>query len=382
MVSLVVLLSGLATEAAIIFWIRQHWVLERRQKFVVKSAGWLLVAFLLGAFMLEYRGFNQLFPRAVARTWDSLSIAWVLLTVPGVLLMGLLKLGSQVVTRIWPRHEEARRKFLRVVPAVAWATPPAVIGYGVYIARNVLRLREERIKLRDLPPELDGLKIAQLTDIHLGEFVSLRQLEVAVAMANEARPRIALVTGDLITTEQDPLDECLKALRLLRADAGVFGCMGNHEVYAGVQDYVEREGARGGIKFLRDEAQQLRFGKTILNLAGVDYQNWRRPYLSGAEKLTVASAFNVLLSHNPDVFPMAVRKGFPLTFAGHTHGGQVRVEILNRDLNMARFFTPYVDGVYRDGSSAIFVSRGIGTIGVPVRLGAPPELALIELCRA
>ena len=93
-------------------------------------------------------------------------------------------------------------------------------------------------------------------------------------------------------------------------------------------------------------------------------------------------ALNLLLSHNPDVFPTAVKKGFDLTISGHTHGGQVRVEILRQDLNVARFFTPYVDGLYREGRSSIFVSRGIGTIGMPARLGAPPEVALLRLCRS
>jgi predicted MPP superfamily phosphohydrolase len=97
--------------------------------------------------------------------------------------------------------------------------------------------------------------------------------------------------------------------------------------------------------------------------------------------LVKSDAFNVLLSHNPDVFPVAARQGYQLTLAGHTHGGQVRVEILHRDVNIARFFTPYVDGLYENGSSSIFVSRGIGTIGIPARLGAAPEVALLKLCR-
>jgi len=92
-------------------------------------------------------------------------------------------------------------------------------------------------------------------------------------------------------------------------------------------------------------------------------------------------ALNVLLQHNPDVFPVAAQQGFGLTVSGHTHGGQVNVEILRQNLNVARVFTPYVDGIYKKGNSTIFVSRGIGTIGMPVRLGAPPEVALIRLCR-
>jgi predicted MPP superfamily phosphohydrolase len=78
---------------------------------------------------------------------------------------------------------------------------------------------------------------------------------------------------------------------------------------------------------------------------------------------------------------VAARQGFQVTIAGHTHGGQVRVEILHQDFNIARFYTPYVDGLYRDGASSIFVSRGIGTIGLPARLGSPPEVALLRLRR-
>jgi len=87
-----------------------------------------------------------------------------------------------------------------------------------------------------------------------------------------------------------------------------------------------------------------------------------------------------LLSHNPDVFDVAARQGWDLTIAGHTHGGQISVEILDQQLSASRFFTPYVYGLYRQGRSSIWVTRGIGTVGVPARIGAPPEVALIKLC--
>ena len=134
------------------------------------------------------------------------------------------------------------------------------------------------------------------------------------------------------------------------------------------------------MRFLRSAAAPLRFGNAVFNLAGVDYQQSRRRYLVGTEKLLVPGALNVLLSHNPDVFPVAARQGYDLTISGHTHGGQIRVELLSEDLNPGRFYTPYVDGVYRRGPASIFVSRGIGTIALPVRLGAPPEVSLLRLC--
>jgi len=264
---------------------------------------------------------------------------------------------------------------------VLLAAPPIVTGYGVFIQRLDLSLREQDLKFPGLPKELDGLRIAQLTDIHLGPFLSERELARAVDMANETRPHLALVTGDLITTAQDPLDNCLRQLARLRAERGVFGCMGNHEIYAEAEDYVEGHGARLGLRFLRSHAERLQFGGAEINLAGVDYQSSRKPYLVGADRLVAPGDFNILLSHNPDVFPVAARQGYNLTIAGHTHGGQVRVEILRQDLNIARFFTPYVDGLYRRGDAAVFVSRGIGTIGLPARIGAPPEINLLRLSR-
>ena len=93
-------------------------------------------------------------------------------------------------------------------------------------------------------------------------------------------------------------------------------------------------------------------------------------------------ALNVLLSHNPDVFPVAAQQGWDFTLAGHTHGGQVNFEILHYGMNVARFYTPYVYGLYTAGRSSIYVTRGIGTIGMPARLGAPPEISVLRLRKA
>jgi predicted MPP superfamily phosphohydrolase len=160
----------------------------------------------------------------------------------------------------------------------------------------------------------------------------------------------------------------------------VLGCLGNHEVYAEVEDYVATEGRRIGIEFLRHQSKQLRFGSAAINFAGVDYQKIHSRYLAGADRLIVPGAVNVLLSHNPDVFPVAAAQGYHLTIAGHTHGGQVDFEILHQHVNVARYFTPYVRGLYSHQKSSVYVSTGLGTIGVPVRIGAPPEVSVLRLC--
>jgi predicted MPP superfamily phosphohydrolase len=313
-------------------------------------------------------------------TWiKGLAMIWAMLTV--------LWIGGWIVWRVLaaivkPEHSSARRGFLKASGAALFLAPVAVTGYGVFVERMRIRLREQNIVIPGLAENLDGLRIVQLTDIHMGPFLSERELAHAVAMANETNAHLALVTGDMISFHRDPLDACLKQLSGLRAEAGIYGCLGNHEVYAQAEDYATEQGARLGIQYLRSQAVQLKFGGAAMNLAGVDYQRFHRPYLKGAEKMVAPGILNVLLSHNPDVFRKAAHQGYDLTIAGHTHGGQVRVEILRADLNVARFFTRYVDGLYQERGRSIFVSRGIGTIGMPARLGAPPEVALLRLCRS
>jgi hypothetical protein len=278
------------------------------------------------------------------------------------------------------RMDPGRRRFLSAAGNVLVASPLAAIGCG-FVARTDFRVREIDVPVAGLPAPLDGLRVLHLSDIHLSAFLSERQFARVIDASNGLGANLAVVTGDLISGVGDPLDACIRQLARLKADAGVFGCMGNHERYARGEAYVRSAAARFGIRFLRGEARPLRFGDATLNLAGVDYQSkaQQRFYLRGAEKLLAPGALNVLLSHNPDVFPVAARQGYNLMLSGHTHGGQVTVEILEQTLNPARFFTPFVHGLYRLGPAAAYVTRGIGTIGIPARIGALPEITVLRL---
>ena len=275
-----------------------------------------------------------------------------------------------------------RRRALNLAANLAMAGPFAALAYGSLVERTDFRVRDLDVPLPGLAPDLDGLRILQLSDIHLSPFLSEAELARAIDIAAGLGPHVAVITGDLISSPGDPLDACIRQLARIRAEAGVFGCMGNHERYAHVEDTTARAAAAVGIRFLRGHAQRLRFGGAVLNLAGVDYQTSTEPYLQKAGALVVPGACNVLLSHNPGVFPVAAGQGWNLTFSGHTHGGQVTVEILDQSLNPARLFTPYVHGLYRLGASALYVTRGIGAIGFPARIGAPPEITLLRLRKA
>ena len=278
----------------------------------------------------------------------------------------------------------SRRMVLRTATTAAMAAPFALAGFGSLVERTRFVVKEIDLPIPHLHPDLDGIRVAQISDLHVSPFLSVKQAGRVVDMTNELRPNLTLVTGDLITQAGDPLDATIAELGRLRAEAGVIGCLGNHEVYARCEDYATKESAKVGLRFLRQQQTTFRWGNGVLNIAGVDFQSFRsrKGYLPGAERLVLPGMANVLLSHNPDVFPVAVRAGYDAVIGGHTHGGQVTVEILQQTANLARFFTPYVAGLYRLNGRSCYVNAGIGTIGMPVRLGAPPEITLFRLRRA
>ena len=300
----------------------------------------------------------------------------------------------------------SRRYFFQAAGVLAGAVPFVSATYGFIGERLRFEVREVEIPIANLPPALDGLRITQLSDIHIGSYMPVAQVRRAVGMANELRGDLAVVTGDFVTGRTDPLEDCITELSRLRAPLGVWGCNGNHEIYARAEAEAATLFNRFGMKLLRHENAELTWKGSALNLIGVDYQRertrdgGRAPMLVGVEPLVRRDIPNILLSHNPNSFPRAAELGIELSLAGHTHGGQVRVEILDHRWSPAQFFTPYVPGLYRrpllnssllaeaevaalpHASSSVYVNRGLGTIGAPVRLGVPPEITLLTLRRA
>lgn len=315
---------------------------------------------------------RRMLPVAYRADWIPalLALWWLCLIWAGIVML---------LTHRIPAFRSDRREFLKRTTAVLCVAPAAVLATAV-ITRKNFHIKEVNLNFRDLPKDLQGLRLLQLSDIHLGTFFTANDLARVVDESNNLRADLAFITGDLITTRGDPLDRCLLELRLLRSTSGIWGCMGNHERFAEVQDYTQAAARKLDMNFLRHEAASLKFGDHRINIVGVDYQPRHAAYLENVEELISKDSFNLLLSHNPDVFPVAAKKGFDLTLAGHTHGGQINIEILGENLNVADFFTPYTKGLYTSGGSAIYVNSGLGTIGVPVRIGAPPEITLIRLC--
>ena len=298
-----------------------------------------------------------------------------------------------------------RRQFLQASTALAGAIPFGAGAYGFLIGRHDYRVHHVDLPISGLPRQLDGLRIAQLSDIHIGSYMSSAEVRRAVGMANDLKPDLSVVTGDFVTGPGDPLNACVSELARLKAPLGVWGCNGNHEICADAQEEAARLFVVHGMKLLRQENAELIWNGAKFNLIGVDYQLSRNSrgrrliMLAHTGGLVRRGIPNILLSHNPNSFPRSAELGIELMLTGHTHGGQVRVEILDDRFSPARFLTSYVAGLYKRplGSassltdeevwnaapsapaSLVYVNRGLGTIGAPVRLGVPPEISLLTL---
>ena len=363
-----------------------QWSLSRRMQGSVAPrwrrhvlwAGIAAGALVLSAVILSLPFMNRWVPFSPAIEWvKAIGLMWAICTMGAWAIDLIWRAGASMFSM---PHNPGRRLALQTGRAAALSVPAAMLGYGAFIERHHFRLVESRIEVPGLHKDLHGLRLVQLTDLHFGPFFSPRDLRYSIDMANSTRAHLALVTGDLISVYSDPLDACLELLRGLKGEAGVLGCLGNHEIAARCQDYAALHGAAAGIAFLRGAATSIRFGAAELNIGGVDYQPKSRPYLQRTASLVRKDRFNLLLSHNPDVFPVAAAQGWDLTLSGHTHGGQITVEILGMNANIARFYTPYVYGHYKKEGRQIYVSRGLGTVGIPSRFGAPPEVSLLTLC--
>lgn len=267
------------------------------------------------------------------------------------------------------------------VPATTAATATLVTAALVGLAAVRRNPMVSRVTLRfdDLPVEFDGYRIAQISDVHCGPFAPEGRVDRWVRRVNRLRADVVAVTGDLVTHGVEYVPAVARSLGNLRAVDGVFACMGNHD-YFGPGERLVRALEAGGVRVLRNDAEHIDRDGAKLAVAGVDDTWIGRADVRRALK-RAGDAFPVLLAHDPDLFPEAARHGARLTLSGHTHGGQVAVPFAWRRWNLANFVTRFSAGLHRLGESVLYVNRGIGWTGPPIRVGARAEIALITLRR-
>lgn len=242
-----------------------------------------------------------------------------------------------------------------------------------------LTVERVAVGLKKLPRELDGLRVVHLSDIHHSPFTGREQVERAIEVANGLQPDIIALTGDYVSHEREYVAPCAELLGRLRARAGVYAVLGNHDNWvdaALITDLFRAE----GIKVLVNEGMRFEHRGASFWLAGVN------DTMVGLEDLPLALAgssadeMKLLLAHNPVILRRAARAGVDLVLAGHTHGGQVTWR--SERSASGRVRRRILRGLGRRGETQIYVTRGIGTVVLPVRYGCRPEVSLLQLRRA
>ncbi len=334
-------------------------------------------------------GYHGLVP-VVGAPLKLFSTGWTLAAVM-VVLFGL----PLVLVRGWRERRRAaasatvdleRRSLLasagRAVPFVALGTSSA----GIVNGSSGFELREVEVRLKDLPTGLEGFRIGQITDIHVGPFISVEYVQAAVRAMDAAGVHLQVMTGDLID-DLGQLNETMAALAECRAPHGMLAVLGNHEHWRGIEEILEGYeviARRGGpVRLLVDASHVIDHGGQRLRVVGVDYPLGRGPGVKDRlMKRSAEVAFQgispdevvLCLTHHPSFFPHAAQRGAHLTLAGHTHGGQVAL----LGIPLFGFAFEFMLGRYRWKDRHLYVSGGTGH-WLPFRMGVPPEVTIFTL---
>ncbi len=277
------------------------------------------------------------------------------------------------------RHTSTRREFLRLFSLAAGMG--ALSGMGGLYAWQVepywLRVERVSVRLPRLPGAAEGLRIVQLSDIHLGPYVTLDHVATAVQMAAALQPDLFVLTGDFVSGSAAYLKPAIELLRLLRAPLGTYAVLGNHDHWTN-PSAIRRHLSEAHVQVLSNRSVRLVGGDEGLWLAGVDDVWERRDDLHAALADVPAKACVLALVHEPDFADESAQAGIALQLSGHSHGGQVRLPVIGAPV-LPHLGRRYPIGLQRASSTWVYTSRGIGVIYPPIRLNCPPEVTFLTL---
>lgn len=240
---------------------------------------------------------------------------------------------------------------------------------------NTLEIERVTITLERLPKKLDGLRIAHLSDFHHSPFTDLEHIENAVRTANELEPDMFVLTGDFVSHESEYVTPAAEVIGKLESEHGSFACLGNHDHWTDAE-LVTKELEAKGVRVLVNEGLRFTARGVSFWLCGVDDHMVKRTDVKAALHGSFPDEMKMMLAHNPVIVRQAARYGVDVMFSGHTHGGQVKIREKEKKILAHRRLS---SGLHRRKDTQIYITRGIGTVVLPVRYQCPPEISLIEL---
>ena len=281
----------------------------------------------------------------------------------------------------------AEAPLFRAITLVGCGIVGLTFLYGYTLGQRRLRVHEVAIPIRNLPAALVGVRIAQISDVHMGQNLDPEQLEDYVERINALEADLICVTGDMIDSPRADMELFLPIFAGLRARCGVYAILGNHDHSAGADRVAAALKRHTAIVLLRDQHVPVSVRGEELHLIGVDDRglDWARglprdPKLDELFARVPAGAPTVLLNHRPDLFHHAAELGIPLTLSGHTHGGQIAMPWpTGRYLNPSQFVTPFDRGLYERNGCRLYTNCGLGVTAQRVRICTPREISVFRL---
>jgi predicted MPP superfamily phosphohydrolase len=301
-----------------------------------------------------------------------LSMAWVSF----VLVLALARDLALVVTAVLALQTAHAVVADAGVPTVLVASFVAIV-LGALTAMRGPRVKKVEVRVPGLHPDLDGLGIVQLSDLHVGRNIRRGYVERAVERARDLAPDLVALTGDMVDGPVQRLAPHVAPLAALAAGGRAFFVLGNHDCYSGAPAWIAHF-RELGMRVLLNEHAVFRKGAATVVIGGVVDPAYRirQPEISLED--APPTDFRLLLAHNPKLAPLGARAGFDLQLSGHTHAGQ----FFPWTLAVRLVHAPHVAGLSREGRMWVYVSAGTGTWGPPVRFGTSPEVTLLRLVRA
>lgn len=351
---------------------------------------WRRAATLALAFMAVLLVASLVLRRVSTAAWvdwvTAIGLTWggVLFLLFSATLVGdLVKLALGAAQRTAFAADPARREFLtRTVAAVAAVGAGGISLWGIGSAVSKTAVKRVSVALDKLSAALDGYTIVQFSDVHVGSATIGKEfMRDLVARTNALEPDMVVITGDLVDGSTEELGDAVRELGKLRTKDGVFFVTGNHEYYSGANEWIGLLSSIG-VRVLRNERVRIR-GEEGFDLGGVDDWTASQFYSDHGHDLARvvegrdATKALVLLAHQPKAIGEAAERGVDLQLSGHTHGGQIFPFNF-----LVKLQQPFVAGLDRLGATQIYVSRGTGYWGPPMRVGAPAEITHIELTSA
>jgi len=255
----------------------------------------------------------------------------------------------------------------------------SVSAYGVLFRRRVFVTKRIEVGIDGLDASLDGYRIAHLSDLHIGALTPKSWGMRWARAANELCADLVVITGDMVTSGTAFHHDIAAVIASLRSKDGTVVSMGNHDYFGGDGEPLVTLLREAGVRVMRNTGFLLR---DKLYLAAIDDTWTRRNDLDAALRERPPRAPTILLSHDPDEFRAAAKRGVDLVLSGHTHGGQVAMPFLAKHVNLSKLSHHHHLGLYRRGKSTLYVHPGLGTTGPPIRIGVAPAIVEITLRRA